>query len=616
MRSVVPAVTRAPRWSRTTTATCTGAGRVRRIVARAHSLLDGRTSGCGWRSASSRRSREPATPTCSPARRRSRLGIDIGDLSMVALTSLPRSTASYLQRVGRAGRLTGSSLVLSLLPAPTLELQRLVGPAHDDRRRRRAPRPATSTRSKSCAASTSPRSSTARRGGEAAPDAGGAMDVFAGGLAPTSYLGRFVSDARATRREYVDEFLPGSATRSRRRRPRSWSLGRRGSGRRRPGVERAVERACNTWMEEPRSWRSARRPSRQRPNGWSGPVPGRCAEARPQARAGELGAIRQDARPSRGTDVLDQRPRGSGAAAELRAAGRHDPSGRGLWWTDEESGAAERSDDTYVRGSRTALRNSRRARRSTSAVRRSRSTGSTSAAAATRRPRPSVLPLVRLVRTGRHAITACPRCDDPAAADTGQILQHAAVPQGIGLCVARARSAGRGQRRPPPDLVLGGTTVDADPATSPSRGAWRTTSSAPRCCVVRTSGGSTWVPPPAVVRPCGSRDEEAAPRFRGVHVCGVVWAAQRGVHSPAGGASPWLVPAASSRPAPTAGQRRPHPRAPDPGSTAAGPAGRAGGPDPAHLVPCGAAPGLRQVLGGDPDHLDVVDGGRSLARVG
>src|SRR5664279_4087841 len=27
----------------------------------------------------------------------------------------------------------------------------------------------------------------------------------------------------------------------------------------------------------------------------------------------------------------------------------------GLWWTDEETGAAERSDDTYVRGSRTAL---------------------------------------------------------------------------------------------------------------------------------------------------------------------------------------------------------------------------------------------------------------------
>jgi Lhr-like helicase len=47
-----------------------------------------------------------ATPTLE-------MGIDIGDLSCVMLASLPTSVASYLQRVGRAGRLTGNSLVLA-----------------------------------------------------------------------------------------------------------------------------------------------------------------------------------------------------------------------------------------------------------------------------------------------------------------------------------------------------------------------------------------------------------------------------------------------------------------------------------------------------------------------
>ncbi len=49
-----------------------------------------------------------ATPTLE-------MGIDIGDLSSVMLSSLPSSVASYVQRVGRAGRLTGNSLVVALV---------------------------------------------------------------------------------------------------------------------------------------------------------------------------------------------------------------------------------------------------------------------------------------------------------------------------------------------------------------------------------------------------------------------------------------------------------------------------------------------------------------------
>lgn len=49
-----------------------------------------------------------ATPTLE-------MGIDIGDLSTVFLSSLPRSVANYVQRVGRAGRLTGNSLIVALI---------------------------------------------------------------------------------------------------------------------------------------------------------------------------------------------------------------------------------------------------------------------------------------------------------------------------------------------------------------------------------------------------------------------------------------------------------------------------------------------------------------------
>lgn len=49
-----------------------------------------------------------ATPTLE-------MGIDIGDLSTVMLASLPTTVASYVQRVGRAGRLTGNSLVLAFV---------------------------------------------------------------------------------------------------------------------------------------------------------------------------------------------------------------------------------------------------------------------------------------------------------------------------------------------------------------------------------------------------------------------------------------------------------------------------------------------------------------------
>ncbi|RNE49367.1 DEAD/DEAH box helicase [Corynebacterium alimapuense] len=62
-----------------------------------------------------------ATPTLE-------MGIDIGDLSTVMLASLPHTVASYLQRVGRAGRLTGNSLIIALIRGRGMALPALEKP--------------------------------------------------------------------------------------------------------------------------------------------------------------------------------------------------------------------------------------------------------------------------------------------------------------------------------------------------------------------------------------------------------------------------------------------------------------------------------------------------------
>ncbi|WP_340558030.1 DEAD/DEAH box helicase [Streptomyces sp. GSL17-111] len=54
----------------------------------------------------------PQVLSCTPTLE---LGIDIGDLSAVVLASLPKTPASYVQRVGRAGRATGNSYLLTMV---------------------------------------------------------------------------------------------------------------------------------------------------------------------------------------------------------------------------------------------------------------------------------------------------------------------------------------------------------------------------------------------------------------------------------------------------------------------------------------------------------------------
>ena len=42
------------------------------------------------------------------------MGINIGDLSSIALCSVPPKPSNYLQRVGRSGRVNGNSFVLTV----------------------------------------------------------------------------------------------------------------------------------------------------------------------------------------------------------------------------------------------------------------------------------------------------------------------------------------------------------------------------------------------------------------------------------------------------------------------------------------------------------------------
>jgi hypothetical protein len=101
---------------------------MRRVVAREHtSLLDDETRLSyehGFRNSGG----NPQAPNVLVATPTLEMGIDIGDLSAVFLASLPRTVASYLQRVGRAGRLTGNALDLAFVTGRGEQLPKLGDP--------------------------------------------------------------------------------------------------------------------------------------------------------------------------------------------------------------------------------------------------------------------------------------------------------------------------------------------------------------------------------------------------------------------------------------------------------------------------------------------------------
>jgi DEAD/DEAH box helicase domain-containing protein len=89
-------------------------GALRRVVAREHTGLLGTElrEKLEHDFAHAQHADDPNVLTCTSTLE---MGIDIGDLSSTMLCSIPPSTASYLQRIGRAGRATGTALILSIV---------------------------------------------------------------------------------------------------------------------------------------------------------------------------------------------------------------------------------------------------------------------------------------------------------------------------------------------------------------------------------------------------------------------------------------------------------------------------------------------------------------------
>ncbi|AMO59909.1 helicase [Mycolicibacterium phlei] len=101
---------------------------MKRVVAREHTSLLPTKTRLAYETAFKRGGTDPQAPNVLVATPTLEMGIDIGDLSTVMLGSLPRSVASYLQRVGRAGRLTGNSLVLAYVRGRGEHLPKLFDP--------------------------------------------------------------------------------------------------------------------------------------------------------------------------------------------------------------------------------------------------------------------------------------------------------------------------------------------------------------------------------------------------------------------------------------------------------------------------------------------------------
>ena len=101
---------------------------MKRVVAREHTSLLTADERLKYESGFKRSTDDPQAPNVLVATPTLEMGIDIGDLSTVMLGSLPRSVSSYLQRVGRAGRLTGNSLVLAYVRGRGEHLPKLFEP--------------------------------------------------------------------------------------------------------------------------------------------------------------------------------------------------------------------------------------------------------------------------------------------------------------------------------------------------------------------------------------------------------------------------------------------------------------------------------------------------------
>jgi ATP-dependent helicase YprA (DUF1998 family) len=398
--------------------------RVRRIKAHEHTGMLDAASRVAVENAfkSSPHPDAPNVLTCTPTLE---LGIDIGDLSAVGLTSLPRRVAGYLQRVGRAGRQTGNALIFAVLPGVGIELHWLAEPldmldgevtppaCHLD---------ATEIIRRQYLASLIDR--TARQSRVRPPRTAGKL--FAAGLAEDSWLRTLLRDARTHAADYVNEFLDGfrgHITADTETMLADWA----GVGLDADEVcplDRAVERAVRAWQTE-RAELAARV----------------TLTEQEVARLDETKAILND------TELRDlQRTKGELRAARNRLFGMarqywitafealgllpnytllddRTQLDVGLTWTDEHTGQPSVERITYERGSRVAL--AELAPGNTFYV--DGAALRIDAVDLGTERNPLVMPWRFCPRCGWSAPdtgpTTCPRCHDNRTADTGQVLQ-------------------------------------------------------------------------------------------------------------------------------------------------------------------------------------------------
>lgn len=582
-------------------------GEVRRIVAREHTSLlpAGERIALEESFKTSAGAAAPNVLTCTPTLE---LGIDIGDLSTVALTSLPRSTASYLQRVGRAGRLTGNALVVSLLPARPLELQRLTDPLTMIAGEVTPPAcylDATEILRRQYLASLFDRHARSPQPGRTRL----ARDVFTGGLAPESWLGRIVADARVHAPGYVEAFLRGfgdAVGKDSAADLAEWAGV--GAGTDAPPFEREVAAAVAAWnaegaeLDERRAAVSAEIDRLK-----ALPSLDETGERDLRRLFGELGAVRA-ARAARDRTYWISALEAQGLLPNYALLDDTTRLDVGLWWTDEESGAHASSEEQYVRGSRTAL-----AELAPGATFYVRGTSveidgidlgtSRNPATVTRR----FCPACGWSAAG-DAAASCPRCGAAGAADAGQVL--ATLPFRRASAYSSREVALRDddtddRRRTRFTIV---TTVDAEPGDVTD--AWEL-DGYPFGAEVLRRADIGWINVGPAERGGAVRtiagQEVAAPLFDACTHCGVVPAAQRGVRERADARhrgwcrqrrspSPdaWMAVALTHR------LRTQAVRLLVPPVVVADRSLRTS-------LRAALLLGLREVLGGDPDHLDVVE---------
>ena len=181
-------------------------GEMRRVVAREHTGLLTDTVRLAYETQFKASAENPDAPNVLVATPTLEMGIDIGDLSTVMLAGLPRTVASYLQRVGRAGRLTGNALNLAFISGRGDQLPRLAEPLSVIDGPVRPPATylnAEEILQRQFLASVFDRNSSGTAGTDQPHTAGQALASAERG----TFLGEIVADAESNATAYVDEFL-------------------------------------------------------------------------------------------------------------------------------------------------------------------------------------------------------------------------------------------------------------------------------------------------------------------------------------------------------------------------------------------------------------------------